>query len=261
MFSFDGKVAVITGGASGIGAATAAAFARQGASVVIADIDRSLADEVAAEIRSNGARALAITTDVRVESQIKNMVRDTIREFGRLDVLHNNAAALELTAVEQDVTATEVDVWEATFRTNALGPMLGCKHAIPAMLETGGGSIVMTSSASATQGELMLTSYSASKAAVSQLTRAVATQWARRGVRCNAVAPGLVLTPQTRAHIPSPLLSAYEKVTSTPDVGAPEDIAAAVLFLASDEARYINGAVLAVDGGLTADNPINGELR
>jgi len=260
MISLDGKVAIVTGGASGIGAATAALMARLGAAVVIADIDQPNALKRVEEIEGAGGRALALETDVCEEDQVKRAVDATVAEFGRLDILHNNAAAIELVAEDLEVTRQDLGVWERTLRTNVTGPMFGCKHAIPAMLETGGGSIVNTASVSGMRAEVYMTAYPVSKAAVIHLTREVALQWGKQGIRCNAISPGLVLSPAGAA-LSDDVKQMYVRHNMTPYVGKPEDIAPVVAFLASDEARYVTGEVVRVDGGLTSMIPIVADYR
>jgi hypothetical protein len=228
---------------------------------VIADIDQPAADAHAQAVRDAGGRVLAVETDVREEDQIERVIEATVSEFGRLDILHNNAAALELIPEDPDITGQNLHVWERTLRTNVSGPMLGCKHAIPVMLESGGGSIVNTASVSGTRGELNMTAYGVSKAAVIQLTREVAAQFGKRGIRCNAVAPGLVLTANTSRDLPDDVKEMYIRNSMTPYVGQPEDIARMVAFLASDEARYVTGQIVRVDGGLTNALPIVADFR
>jgi NAD(P)-dependent dehydrogenase (short-subunit alcohol dehydrogenase family) len=261
MSSLKGKVAIVTGGASGIGAATVALLASREAAVVIADIDQPTADAHAEVVRGAGGRVLVVETDVREEDQVQRMVAAAVSEFGRLDILHNNAAALELIPDDPDVTGQDLYVWERTLRTNVTGPMLGCKHAIPAMLESGGGSIINTASVSGTRGEMNMTAYGVSKGAVIQLTREVAAQFGKQGIRCNAVAPGLVLTANTTRDLPDDLKALYVRSSMTPYVGQPEDIARMVAFLASDEARYVTGQIVRVDGGLTSTLPIVADFR
>ncbi len=261
MSSMKGKVAIVTGGASGIGAATVALLASRGAAVVIADIDVPTAEAHAAVVRNAGGQVLVVATDVREEDQVQHMVASAVSEFGRLDILHNNAAALELIPEDPDVTGQDLSVWERTLRTNLTGPMLGCKHAIPAMLATGGGSIVNTASVSGTRGEMNMTAYGVSKGAVIQLTREVAAQFGKQGIRCNAVAPGLVLTANTTRDLPDDVKALYVRNSMTPYVGQPEDIARMVAFLASDEARYVTGQIIRVDGGLSSTLPIVADFR
>jgi NAD(P)-dependent dehydrogenase (short-subunit alcohol dehydrogenase family) len=255
MITLEGKVAIVIGGASGIGAATAHTFGQLGAAVVVADIDVAGADRRADEIRSAGGQALGVRADVAEEADVAAMVRSAVDTFGRLDIIHNNAAAIGLAHRDEGILELDPDLWTETFRVNTIGVGLGCKHAIPAMLENGGGAIVNTSSISADRGEMWLTAYGASKAAVSQLTRSVAAQWSRRGIRCNAVAPGLTLTETTKAGAPAEMLDLYLEHCLTPFGGDPQDLANVVAFLASDAARYVTGQVLAVDGGVSSTNP------
>ena len=272
MLDLHGKVAIVTGAASyhgdddpyrvGQGAATSRTLASLGAAVVLADINGAVAEERAQEIRASGGNAIAVETDVRVEEHVKRMVATAVKEFGRLDILHNNAADLALQWDPGDPAVTEmtVDLWRAQLETLLLGPMLGCKHAIPAMVETGGGSITCTSSISGEMGELNLTAYSVAKAGVNQLVRAVSAQYGKQGIRCNAVAPGLILS-SPGLKIGEELIAQYTRHCDTPYVGRPEDTAGVVAFLASDAARYITGQVIRVDGGFTEHSPMVAEAR
>lgn len=273
MIGLDGKVAIVTGAASvhsdtgiskpGQGSASAARLAELGASVVLADIDGEAAEKRAEGIRESGGVAVAVEVDVRKEDQVQAMVRTAVDEFGRLDILHNNAA--DLAALfdpgDPDITQLEVDTWRAVAGSIVLGSMLGCKHAIPAMLHSdGGGSIICTTSVSGQMGELNLTIYSTSKAAVNQLARSVSTQWGKRGIRCNAIAPGLILSPPSLA-IGDELLAEYERHSDTPHNGEPGDVANLVAFLASDAARYITGEVIRIDGGLAQQSALVADSR
>jgi NAD(P)-dependent dehydrogenase (short-subunit alcohol dehydrogenase family) len=253
MIDLTDKVAIVTGAASGMGAATAATFAAHGASVVIADINAAGAEHVAKEITAACGSATAITTDVRSEEQLIALMASTREVYGRLDILHNNAAAMEIAGRDFGILEQTVEVWEETMATDVRGPMLACKHAIPFMLETGGGSIINTTSISGQVGEMVLTAYAAAKAALGQVTRSVATQWGKQGIRCNAVAPGLVLTPSGLG-LPVELQELYLRQTLTPYLGQAQDVANLVVFLASDEARYITAQVINIDGGLVSHN-------
>jgi NAD(P)-dependent dehydrogenase (short-subunit alcohol dehydrogenase family) len=257
-----GRVAIVTGAASGIGRATALVLAAEGAAVVVADLVGEGAERVAREIGAAGGRALAQQTDVADEGSVAAMVEAAVKSFGGLDVLHNNAAATDpaLLAGDLDITAMEVAIWDRTLAVNLRGPMLGCKHAIPRMLERGGGSIINTSSASALVGDPVRTAYGISKAGLDSLTRYVATQYGKRGIRCNSIAPGVVATPALAANVPPEMIAIYERSHLTPRLGRPEDIAAAVVFLASDDAAFITGQTLSVDGGLLAHHPAFGEF-
>ena len=258
----DGRVAIVTGAASGIGRASAHALAAAGAAVVIADRDADGATRVADEIAIEGGAAAAQPTDVADESAIEAMIATAVERFGGLDILHNNAAASDpaLMGRDLDLADMDADVWDATFAVNLRGPMLGCKHAIPHLLARGGGSIVNTSSASGLVGDLTRAAYGASKAGLDSLTRYVATQYGKRGIRCNSIAPGVIETPALAANVPAEQLAVYQRSHLTPRLGRPEDIAAAVVFLVSDDAAFITGQTLSVDGGLLVHHPVFGEL-
>ncbi|MFD9668818.1 SDR family NAD(P)-dependent oxidoreductase [Rhodococcus sp. NPDC059968] len=272
MIDLTGKVAIVTGAASfhgdddpyrvGQGASTASLLAQLGAKVVLADINGEVAEQRAKQIRADGGDAIAVETDVRVEEQVQRMIATAVDEFGRLDILHNNAADLRVPWEPGDPPITEfvVDTFHAQVETLLLGPMLGCKHAIPAMVNTGGGSITCTSSISGEMGELNLTTYSVAKAGVNQLVRAVSAQHGKQGIRCNAVAPGLILS-SPGLQLGDELITQYTRHCDTPHVGQPEDIARVVAFLHSDAARYITGQVIRVDGGFTEHSPMVTEGR
>jgi NAD(P)-dependent dehydrogenase (short-subunit alcohol dehydrogenase family) len=250
MGRLDGKVAVVTGAGSGIGEATARLMALEGASVVVADIDRSAAERVVADL----AKAIAVEVDVSVESGVARMVEVAVDSFGGLDILHNNATGSSTNASDTDIVTLDMAVFDRIIAVNLKGVVLGCKHAIPAMLARGGGSIVNTASIEAFMGRGVRPVYGASKAGVVLLTKAVAVQYGARGIRCNAVAPGLVLTPATAGLTPEQRASS-QRLYPMPRLCAPEDVAKAVLFLASDEAAYVNGATIMVEGGATVYMP------
>jgi NAD(P)-dependent dehydrogenase (short-subunit alcohol dehydrogenase family) len=272
MDRLEGKVAIVTGAASyhgdetlrqqGQGGAVAAKLAELGASVVLADLNGAAAERRAEAIRDAGGDAVAVETDVRNEEHIQRMVQTAIDEFGRLDILHNNAANLQALFDPGDpqITEMEVETWHLIFETLVLGTMLGCKHAIPRMVETGGGSITCMTSISGEMGELNLTNYGASKAAVNQVVRSVSAQWGKDGIRCNAIAPGLILSPPSLA-IGEELIGEYIRHSDTPYVGQPADTANLVAFLVSDGARYISGQVIRLDGGFTEQSPLVADAR
>jgi NAD(P)-dependent dehydrogenase (short-subunit alcohol dehydrogenase family) len=257
-----GKVAIVTGAASGIGRATALRMAREGAAVLVADLNGAGASAVAEEIAAAGGRAAGHAADVAEEASVVAMVEAAVAHFGGLDILHNNAAASDpaLMSRDGDVADLEVAVLDRTLAVNLRGPMLGCKHAIPRMLARGGGAIVNTSSASGRVGDPVRTAYGVSKAGLDSLTRYVATQYGKRGIRCNSIAPGVIATPALAANVPPEMIAIYERSHLTPRLGRPEDIAAAVVFLASDDAAFITGQTLGVDGGLLAHHPAFGEF-
>jgi NAD(P)-dependent dehydrogenase (short-subunit alcohol dehydrogenase family) len=255
---FTDKIAIVTGAGSGIGRATAVLLAAEGAAVTVADIAVAPANEVVAEITAAGGVARAQEVDVADEGAIAAMVADTVKAFGGLDVLHNNAAALDQNRLDQDVVTMDLATWDRVLAVNLTGPMLGCRFAIPAMLERGGGSIVNTASAAAFYGSHSLAAYGTSKAGVVALTRYVATAYGEQGIRCNAVAPGVVVARAAQEALGGPMgdrLRRYSTSHLTGRLGYPEEIASAVAYLASDDAAFVTGEILRVDGGFTAHTP------
>jgi hypothetical protein len=267
LVDLSGRVAIVTGAASyhgddalrqpGQGSESAQTLARLGAAVVVADRNGTAAERRAERIRADGGDALACETDVTDEAQVRRMIQAALDEFGRLDILHNNAADLSVLFDPGDPEITEMSVstWEILMRNLLLAYMLGCKHAIPAMVRTGGGSIICTSSVSGMVGEPNLTIYAVAKAGINQLVRSVSTQWGKQGIRCNAVAPGLILSPPSLA-LGEELIGEYTRQSDTPYVGQPLDTAKVVAFLASDAARFITGQVIPVDGGMIQHSPL-----
>lgn len=256
--NLTGKVAIVTGGAGAIGSATARLMTARGAKVAIADIHQAGAERLAAELPG----AIAIALDLEDEASILAMIEGTLAHFGRLDVLHNNAALLgpDVARQDNDIETMSTALWDRTFAVNARGTMIGCRAALPHLRSTRG-NIVNTVSNLALQGHLIQAAYSASKAAVIQMTRAIAASHGRHGVRCNAVAPGMTMTPGLREVFPPPLLKAVEDETLRDQLGTPDDIAQAVAFLASDAARNITGQVLVADGGGASHVPGIAQFR
>jgi NAD(P)-dependent dehydrogenase (short-subunit alcohol dehydrogenase family) len=244
------RSAIVTGAASGIGRAIARTLAARGYAVVIADIDQDPADELAAALTATGAEVRAVRTDVAEERDVAALVGATLDAFGRLDVMVNNAALMGVGpfGADADLLSMTAERWDLAFAVTLRGQMLGCKHALPPMLAAGAGVIVNMSSASSLRGDFTRIAYGSAKAGINALTRHVATRYGKQGIRCNAIAPGLVQTESVRRMSPEDL-ARYESVHLTPYLGEPEDIAAAVAFLASPEARFITGQVLSVDGG------------
>ena len=252
-----GKVAVVTGGAGGIGAATATLLAERGAAVVVADIDPDAAKHVAVGIEEQGGTAAAHVTDVSDETSVTALMAHAVDLFGGVDILHNNAAAMgpDVLGRDLDLEFLDLEVWERTLAVNLRGAMLGCKHAIPLMRRRGGGAIVNTSSVAGEAGDVRFVAYGVSKAGINILTKCVASRYGREGIRCNAIAPGMVLTDTLqRALSKSDIDSALRHHLSA-RAGYPIDIARAVAFLVSEEGSFINGHILDVDGGVSAHLP------
>jgi len=259
----DGRVAVVTGGGSGIGEASAKCLAARGAAVSVVDISADNAVRVAAAITSGGGRAVAVHADVSDEAQWLAIIGRTVDEWGRLDVLHNNAALVRHDIFVRDGTVTEMDVevWEAIMAVNLRGPMLGTKHAVPVMVANGGGSIINMSSGSSRLGDTERSAYGASKAGVNALTLYTATQYGRDGIRANAILPGLVLTPAAAGNLPGDFRAIVESNVLTPYVGEPDDVANLVAFLASGESRYITGQLIPINGGMSSHQPTLAQKR
>jgi NAD(P)-dependent dehydrogenase (short-subunit alcohol dehydrogenase family) len=248
----DGKVVVITGGAGGIGGATARLLTARGAKVAVADIAFDAAERLAGELDG----AIALPLDLEDEASIEAMVARTVSHYGRLDVLHNNAALLgpDIAQADGDIEHMDTALWDRTYAVNVRGTMIACRAALP-HLRAARGNVVNTVSNLALQGHMIQAAYSSSKAAIIQMTRSLAASHGVHGVRANAVAPGMTMTPALREAFPAPLRQAVEAETLRDQLGAPEDIAEAVAFLASDAARNITGQVLVADGGCASHVP------
>ncbi|MSQ11458.1 MAG: glucose 1-dehydrogenase [Dehalococcoidia bacterium] len=244
-----GKVALITGGARGQGAAEAKLFAKEGAKVVICDVLEKEGTRTAAEIAENGGDAIFVRLDVTKEEEWKKAVDTAVAKFGKLDILVNNAGILRMGSVEEE----SVKQWDQVMDVNAKGVFLGTKYAIPVMRKAGGGSIVNISSVAGMIGSAGITSYTASKGAVRLLTKATAVQYGKEKIRCNSIHPGGVQTEMIADFLKDP--KQRQQVEATIPLGRiaqPEEIANCALFLASEDASYVTGAELIVDGGMYA---------
>lgn len=257
MSRLAGKVAIVTGGAGGIGAATAHELAGEGAAVAVVDIDEAKAQEVTEEIRRTGAQAIALGGDLADEDVARSVVQATVAEFGRIDILHNNAALTASEFLSRDTTVSEMplDVWQRSMEVNLGSQLLMCKYVVPQMYN--GGSIINMSSGAALKGDRTRLAYGVSKAGVHALTMYVATSEGKRGVRANTVVPGLILTDAVRAHLSDDILAGLSRATLTPYVGQPKDVAELVGFLASEQSRYITGQMISIDGGMSAHVSMN----
>jgi NAD(P)-dependent dehydrogenase (short-subunit alcohol dehydrogenase family) len=252
MGRLEGKVALITGGGSGMGRVASALFAGEGARVALTDVNDDAGGSAAAEIEGEGGESLFVHADVSREAHAEQMVQRTIERFGRLDVLYNNAGVM--LDADGSVDATDEAVWDTTLGINVKGVAFGCKFGIPAMIAGGGGSIINVASFVAWMGAATSqTAYTASKGAVVSMTREIAVEYARRGIRCNALCPGPIDTPLLAQLLSDPARR-QRRLVHIPmgRLGRAEELAKAALFLASDDSSFMTGASLIVDGGITA---------
>ncbi|MGH7864299.1 MAG: SDR family NAD(P)-dependent oxidoreductase [Candidatus Binataceae bacterium] len=244
------RVALITGSGSGIGEATAKRLAAEGAAVVVVDLNEQGASRVADEIRGAGGKAEALHANVGKPSEIEQMIKFAVNKFGRLDILHNNAIRLYTGRVGE----MTLEHWRKSVDIGLTAYWYATRCALAVMVAQRKGAIINTGSVSGLAGDYGLGAYNAIKAGVINLTRATAIEYARKGIRCNAVCPGAILTPpilKSRAAIPD-LAAKTEQAIPMGRYGEPGEIANVVLFLASDDASYVNGACIVADGGLTA---------
>jgi NAD(P)-dependent dehydrogenase (short-subunit alcohol dehydrogenase family) len=246
----DGKVAVITGAASGMGRAAALLFAEEGARVVVADVNEEGGRAVEAEL---GDRGLFVRTDVADSAQVQALVRASVERFGTLTTLYNNAAPVELVNDgDRSVTDLPESVFDRMIAVVLRGTYLCCKYGIPELVKGGGGSVINTSTVDAVVGQGGYDAYAAAKGGVLSLTRAMAVGYAPHGVRVNAILPGFVRTPATEAWLArEPSRRVMESLHLT-RIGEPEDIARFALYLASDDSEYVTGGWHAIDGGFSA---------
>jgi 2-keto-3-deoxy-L-fuconate dehydrogenase len=257
MFRLDGKVALITGAGSGIGEAIARLFATQGAQVIVADVQTDAAERVASSIADQGGAASALPLDVADEAMVRAAFDDVMRRFGRLDILVNNAGISHV----GNILETSLEEWERVLRVNAGGVFLCARAAVQAMLqqEPQSGCIINMASTAAMIGIDRRLPYTASKGAVLAMTRSIAMDFVSQGIRCNAICPGTVHTPFVEGFLRRSFPGQEDAVRQTLHarqplgrMGQPEEIAAAALYLASDEAAFVTGSALVIDGGWTA---------
>jgi len=250
----QGKVAVITGAASGMGRATAIRFAKEGASIVLTDLNSQGGETAVAECAAAGGRAVFQRTDVTSEPDIKAAVARAVKEFGRLDIMYNNAG---IAGAVGPIEKVESEAWDRTIATLLRAVYLGIKYSIPEMRKVGGGSIISTASVAGLRGVGYLAAYSAAKAAVVNLTQAVAIEVGHDKIRVNCICPGGVNTPLIHRGRPGAEENAENrmaKMQPIPRAGKPDDIANMALFLASDESNWISGTAMVVDGGVNTGN-------
>lgn len=250
MKDFAGKVAVVAGGGTGIGAETARILASRGAEVVIADLREANAAAVAREIVEAGGRAAPRGFDITDEEQVASLMCFAAETYGGIDCVHVNAADMGAFLLDTDAVTIPLDVFDRTIAVNLRGHLLCTRHAVPALIERGGGSLVYTSSAAADFGEPARVAYAMSKSGVQALARHVATRWGADNIRANAVAPGFTLTETTRDHFAKDEVRKYAmSVMRASRIGQPADIAEMVAFLMSSKGEWITGQTIGVDGG------------
>ncbi|MCH8192126.1 MAG: SDR family oxidoreductase [Chloroflexi bacterium] len=248
----EGKVALITGAGGGIGRAGAVAFVQEGAAVVVAEIDAERGEETVRLARETGGRATFVQTDVTQPEAVEAAVAAALREYGRLDVMYNNAGFSM--NEEQGVVDTPIEVWNQTYSVNLFGSYLFCKYAIPELAKAGGGSIISTASVAGLAGAWKKHAYATAKAGIIGLTRTIALEYAAQGIRANAICPGVTMSPRLRQRLTdNPALAEGYRKRQPLGLCEPEDIAATALFLASDDSRMITGQYIVVDGGHLLD--------
>ncbi|OUC97016.1 SDR family NAD(P)-dependent oxidoreductase [Streptosporangium minutum] len=248
------KVAIITGAGSGIGLAAAELMSREGARVLVADYDAASAESAAGAIVEAGGQAVPCTVDVTDDTSVGDMVEAAVREFGRLDVLCNHVGGTD-PRKDLDLLRLDMEEFGRAVDLNVRSTLTGSRHAVPHMIRAGGGSIVNTASVAGLVGDVLQISYGAVKAAVINITKSIAVQYGPQGIRCNAVAPGAIMTPALMDNLPAEVIEALKGYNALPYLGAPEDIGYTMVFLASDESRYLTGQLLVVDGGMTSQSP------
>ncbi len=252
MGRLEDKVSLITGGASGMGMIAAHLFASEGAKVVLTDVSDDAGEQVAEKIRADGGEATYVHADVSSETDAKAMVDTAVATYGRLTILYNNAGVM--LGDDGSIHSTDESIWDATLAVNVKGVAHGCKYGIPAIIGSGGGSVINVASFVAWMGAATSqTAYTASKGAVLAMTREMAVEYARKGVRCNALCPGPIDTPLLAELLSDPDRR-QRRFVHIPmgRLGQAEELARAALFLASDDSSYMTGASLIVDGGITA---------
>ena len=250
----EGKVTIITGAGSGMGRVAAQMFAGQGAKVVVAEYSEAAGTETVELVRAAGGEATFVRADVSKEADAKGMVERALATYGRVDCLYNNAGVMP--EADHSVTDTDVATWDAVMAVNVRGVFLGCKYAIPAMVDGGGGSIINIASFVAILGcSVPQDAYTASKGAVLSLTRSLAVQFGPRGIRANAICPGPVETPMLMEWLLKDDEARQVRLARNPTgrFGKPEEIVSVAIYLASDESRWTNGAHFVIDGGISVN--------
>ena len=253
MRGLKGKAVLMAGGAGGIGSATSLRLGSEGARVAVGDLNQAAAEAVAAEIETAGGEAFGFSLDIGDDASVASAVQSTVKAFGGLDAMHVNAADLSPATIgnDSDAIAIDLDVFDRTIRTGLRGHLICAQQALPELVARGGGALVFTSSAAAFVGEPERPAYAVAKSGINAIVRHVASKWGKQGVRANAVAPGLVLTETVQQGLEEPFRASALKRSRSFRLGRPDDIAAMVAFLISDDGEWVNGQVISVDGGAT----------
>ncbi|MFS0780559.1 SDR family NAD(P)-dependent oxidoreductase [Bacillus sp. 1P06AnD] len=247
MGRLENKVAIITGAASGMGAEEAKIFAREGAKVIATDVQENKLNELIAEINQEGGEAIAITHNVASEEEWKRVIAKALQQYGKIDILVNNAGV----ATPKTISNMEMDEWNRIMNINLNGCVIGMKYVIPEMKKNGSGSVINISSIGGIVGMAGTSPYTASKGALRSLTKAAAVEFGKDSIRVNSVHPGIIVTPMTKDTMKDSDMY-YSTFTQLPYFGEPADVANGVLFLASDESKFMTGSEMVIDGGWTA---------
>jgi NAD(P)-dependent dehydrogenase (short-subunit alcohol dehydrogenase family) len=246
----QGKVVIVAGGATGIGAATALKLSEAGAAVVIGDVNLEGAEKVIAQINRDGGRAKAVKCDISDEESVAALVKATVDSYGGLDGIHVNAADLSIIAEDGDALSIPMEIFDRTMEVDLRGHLLCTRHALPELLKMGGGALVYTSSDAAFMGEPIRLAYGVAKAGINALMRHVASRWGKEGIRAKSIAPGFVLTETATAVVVGEERRLLAEATRSSRLGKPEDIAGTVVFLMSEQGEWINGQTISVNGGI-----------
>lgn len=252
------KVAIVTGSTSGIGLGTAKLFGAEGANVIVCGRRREKGEEVAKEIREAGGEATYLFLDLTKPESIEQLFKDTVEKYGKIDVLINNASNVGLP--DGRVEEVTLEMWDNIFQTDLRGTFFMIKTLLPYIKEHGG-SIVNIGSMASCGGDLGATAYASAKAGVDMLTKSVALQYGKQGIRCNCIRPGLIVTPQNDAHVPQALKDIFLNNICVTRYGKPTDIANLCVYLASDESEFVTGQIMTVDGGMNSHVPTVGEFK
>jgi NAD(P)-dependent dehydrogenase (short-subunit alcohol dehydrogenase family) len=257
MGRLENKVAIVTGGGGGIGTETCLTLAREGAAVAVADIDETKAERCTAAVRAAGGVAETVVVDISDEASVRLAVAAVVERYGPIHILDNNAtvAAHHHVVPDRMVTDMAVETWDRTMAVNLRGTMLMCKHTIPVIVESGGGSVINISSGAAIVGDVRPTAYGVSKAGINALTRYIAASYGKLGVRCNTIMPGSTATETFLELSPPERIDMHIRHSLLSRLSRPEDIANAVLFLASEESAMVTGQEFGVDGGMLVHTP------